>query len=275
MAISNEVLEELIRFWTSRASSALIPEAKIAKEVIERVLKMVDRSPNDPVDADVVKFAIAQFQRMAGISGNPGVLTKGLAEAIKRLIVMDDNREPTTTERITAPVSDGSDRGLWVRYFVNTDTLKSFAGPTTLRRLCAEAWGMWLEHTAHLLVREVNQPGPGVVEVTAGTVDDGVGNAKVAGPKNFNRNDLKVELDLPDINASNAVFRSIVAHEFGHIIGIGHLGQTGNLMSVTVLDSVVQPTPTDIAAAQRIYGAPGAIPPVPTAPPTFPTPGDF
>src|SRR5690606_7637261 len=131
---------------------------------------------------------------------------------------------------------DADNKAFWVRYVVDTESLKPFASAETTRRLCAEAWDLWLEHTEFLFVREVEDAGDGVVTVKAGVVPGvAAGKAPVAGPGNFNRSDLQVTLDIGDVNESDDFFRVIATHEFGHIMGIGHQGRSGNLMSVTVL----------------------------------------
>ncbi|MBI1903038.1 MAG: matrixin family metalloprotease [Planctomycetia bacterium] len=273
MAISAQVLKQLKDFWKSRVGADALPDDKAAAEAIEKVVRLLDVPLGQAIDFPRAIAAISAFQRLASVSGNEGVLTKGLVDRIKRLFVMDDNTATSTNKKLRERVDDRTDKeAFWIRYFVDTGSLGSFSGPQTLRRLCAEAWDLWLEVTEFLFVREVDQPGPGVVVVKSGVVaGSGVGEAPVLGPGSFNRSDMTVKLEIREINESDAVFRAIAAHEFGHIIGIGHLGQSGNLMSVTVHPGITALTKPDVDAAQRIYGAPPTTP-TPLDPGSFPVP---
>lgn len=272
MPIQGQLVKELISFWKSRVGAGLVPDEPTASKALETLIGLADIPAGQPVDFARALAAVTNFQKLAGISGNEGVLTKGLVDLVNRLITMDANDSPTTKKKLDRRPGESDNRAFWVRYFVH-DSLNAFSGPQRVRMLCEEAWDLWLQHTAFLFVREVDAPGDGVVTVKSGVVPgSGVGDSPVLGPGKFNLPNLHVTLEIDEINTSDAVFRAVAAHEFGHIMGIGHLGRSGNLMSETVLDTVTAPTSADLQVAQRIYGAAAPVPPAPPPGPIDPGP---
>jgi hypothetical protein len=49
-------------------------------------------------------------------------------------------------------------------------------------------------------------------------------------------------------------FKATAAHEFGHNLGIRHIGEARQLMNETLHDDIDAPQKADIAAAVRIWG---------------------
>jgi hypothetical protein len=273
MPIAQQVLNQLKTFWKTKLDATQLPDDTSAKEAIEKIARLIEIPAGANITFPQAVAAITAFQHWAKITGNEGILSRGLVDAIRRLI-MDENDDRTTNTQITKE-TDRDNEAYWIRYYVDAASLNSFAGEKHILKLCEEAWDLWLQHTANLLVREVEQPGKGVVTVRAGSVGGGAGLSPVLGPGKFNLDKMEVLLDIQEINTSDVVFRKIAAHEFGHIMGIGHLERSGNLMSDVVLDTIDRPQRADIEMAQWIYGAAAPVPPIPPTPPGAPAPGDF
>lgn len=61
---------------------------------------------------------------------------------------------------------------------------------------------------------------------------------------------------VPDGNEVTYDLRTVMAHEFGHAIGLDHPGAEGPLMAYRYQEGVQRPRAPDIAGAARLYGTP-------------------
>jgi len=126
-----------------------------------------------------------------------------------------------------------------------------------------KAWNSWMkvcgviatqsptERNANVIVRVTNLDGPSNV----------LGDAHVGPPE---RARLELRFDRAE-QWTDAKFEGTACHEIGHLLGLTHTGQAGQLMSSS-LATIITPQDEDTQRAQQIWGPPhtiGVIPPTP------------
>lgn len=70
--------------------------------------------------------------------------------------------------------------------------------------------------------------------------------------------DFRLELEMDDREIWNKTkFEAAVCHEIGHLLGLNHTSNSGNLMSTYLAPNILKPTPADIQAVRNAgYGTP-------------------
>lgn len=149
---------------------------------------------------------------------------------------------------------------LEIRYFVVE--LPTWPGGQPFPLLW-KAWNSWMQVCGLIATQSPTEPNANVI-VRVETIDgpsNVLGDAHVGPPE---RTRLELRFDRAE-SWTDAKFEGTACHEIGHLLGLAHTGQAGQLMSSS-LASFVTPQDEDRARAQKVWGPPHKIDVIPKTP---------
>lgn len=131
--------------------------------------------------------------------------------------------------------------------------------PNVVESLFRRAWEAWVR-ICGIRVARTNDVQAAEVRIDFGHIDgpgrtlawaelpiDGAGPLKV-------RFDLSELFSLTSGTNGDVLLLNVACHEFGHVLGLGHIHASKALMNPIYDDNVSSPLPSDVAEAQRRYG---------------------
>jgi hypothetical protein len=221
-----------------------------------RIIKLGDATEASdfrPELVDIVIRTLKQIQKDTGILKSDGVLGERTLHWLFNRPFGHHHRpiESLPKSKTTAAPDDSIHA---VRYFIENDELPvvpSLTGPKTLKifREALESWvdvcdldvkqtGNRADANVIVNVKALSQP-PSVVAI-----------ADVGPPRD---RQLELSFDRAETWTPHKL-QATAAHEFGHNLGLGHIGEAGQLMNDTLHDAIAAPQKFDIEAAVKIWG---------------------
>lgn len=225
------------------ASVALLKGAlEVAKKVDGPLLTLVQNSIKD-------------FQRKYSLLEEDGILGSRTLSVLNGLLGCpggNDNKKPKTPAGFGFKDAQGNPtQDMWFMFFI-----ESTPNIPNAHQLIHNAWDSW-KKVALVRSREVDNLEDSNVVIRKKVLDgpNGTLGQSHVGPVS---KDFRLELEMDDREIWTASkFQGAVCHEIGHLLGLNHLGRSGNLMSEFIGPDMVEPQLADIQSVRdHGYGPP-------------------
>lgn len=232
--------------------------ANVAKETASNsLLRLINNGllkglPEDgEVTDDVISKisgAIREFQKKAKLAVT-GVLDDDTAKWIfESCDGMLQSKKRSAKQDMPVPPADGTTNKL--RYWIEPGSLPTLTDGGDPVKLLREAFVSWAKYI-EIDILEVDTQDECNVLIHSGPMD-GPGGAladATVGPPDIKQNDLK--FDSTESSWDTVKFRYTCVHEIGHILGLEHTPESGQIMSSVRQRDITNPTDADVKQLER------------------------
>jgi hypothetical protein len=269
------VSEELVKVLARKLFHRYVSDDSIAREVGDLLLgpeklaqgladlianRMLDlgaateASDYRPELIEIAIRALKGIQSDTGILKADGVFGQRTLHWLLNRPFGHHHRPIESLPKSTSNVEPGVLNAL--RYFIENDELPLVPtlSPNKTLKILREALESWVD-VCNIDVKQTgNRADANViinVKLLPGQPSSVVAIADIGPPRD---RQLELTFDKSETWTPHKL-QATAAHEFGHNLGIRHLGQRGQLMNDTLHDSIHSPQQFDIEAAVRIWGS--------------------
>ncbi|MBC8289084.1 MAG: matrixin family metalloprotease [Planctomycetes bacterium] len=202
-----------------------------------------------PADGNITKTlinkitsGIRKFQKQGSLNIKDGLLNPETIQWI--LETCNGVAHGTLQKDRVDPPSVGKVR--WARYYIKPGSLPKIDTGKKPQDLLFQAWGAWAEHI-RIDVLKVSKLKESNILIHSGEFDGPGGTLADAtvGPPNQRRNDIKFD-SSESITWEEDKFLYTCIHEIGHVLGLQHTAEKGQIMSTVRQKGLVEPTKKDI-----------------------------
>jgi len=204
----------------------------------------------------VAEDAIRAFQQKYSTGTVDGVFGLATLKAMRELKACGHasaSRKKNLDPDSVPSVLNASRNKNRIFFHVATETFKDSAVAADVEDLVTDAWNLWQVHADFKIDREAEEDANVVINMRP--LGDGIGGmlglAHIGGP-DINQK-LECSLDSAE-NWNPHKFRTALCHELGHILGLSHSQQSGQLMSPFLTSGIDEPKTEDILRIQAKWG---------------------